>query len=156
MNQNWQGICNIPVAPADAVEGEAIPQYDLLTQYGRMTLPQVKAHAMSYQFQANRNAQNAHQMYEFLYSSLDDEAQVRVAVKEADYFIGSLANPTNKFFNDRLFLKTIIGVAHIDTRSTAAHNRQSMARFPAKITSLNHDIEKFNEYVKHQRDALLA
>lgn len=156
MNQNWQEICKIPVGPTIVVPDAVIPEYDLLTEYGRMTLAHVRSHAGSYQFVSGRSAQNAHQMYEFLYSSLDDDAQVRVAAKEVSYFISAAEAPESRFFNGPLFLKTIIGVAHIDTRATAAHIRQSMAKLPAKIASLNYDITKFNEYVTLQRNALLA
>jgi hypothetical protein len=155
MNQNWTFICTIPVPPANAVVGQVTPEYDLLTQYGRMSLANIKTAAEEYQFLPGRNAQNAHQMYEFLYSSLNDEAQARVALKESDYLLVAPGAPTN-YANGPLFLKTIIGIAHIDTRSTAAHIRQSLSMLPTKIASLDFDISKFNHYVKLQRGALLA
>jgi hypothetical protein len=155
MNQNWSGICTIPVHPLTVVAGQNIPEYDLLTQYGRMTLANIKAFSLTYQFDQGRSAQNAHQMYEFLYSSLNDEAQARVALKEGDYLLTEPGG-LNAYANGPLFLKTIIGVAHIDTRSTAAHIRQSLSMLPAKIASLDYDITKFNHYVKLQRGALLA
>jgi hypothetical protein len=155
MNQNWTDICTIPVHPITVVAGQIIPEYDLLTQYGRMTLANIKAFSETYQFRQERRAQNAHQMYEFLYLSLNNEAQARVALKEKDYLLTEPGGLT-AFANGPLFLKTIIGVAHIDTRSTAAHIRQSLSMLPAKIASLDYDISKFNHYVKLQRGTLLA
>jgi hypothetical protein len=157
MNQNWTVICTIPVPPSTAIAGQVTPKYDLLTQYGRMTLNNIRAAAEEYQFRHGRNAQNAHQMYEFLYSSLNDEAQARVALKEKDYLIYDTDDEIPmSFANGPLFLKTIIGVVHIDTRSTAAHIRQSLSMLPTKIASLDYDVTKFNHYVKLQRGALLA
>jgi hypothetical protein len=135
MNQKWTAICTIPVPPTAVVAGQIIPEYDLLTQYGRMTLANIKAFSETYQFRQERNAQNAHQMYEFLYSSLNDEAQARVALKENDY-LRTEPGGLSAFANGPLFLKTIIDVAHIDTRSTVAHIRQSLS----KIASLDYDI----------------
>ena len=121
-----------------------------------MTLANVKAKADSYQYGQGRPAQNSHQMYEFLYCSLNDDAQASVALRESDYLISQVGAPTIQYFNGPLYLKTIIGVAHIDTRSTAAHIRQSLAQLPTKIASLDYDIETFNRYVRLQRGALEA
>jgi hypothetical protein len=131
--------------PATAIAGQAIPKYDLLTQYGRMTLTNIRTAAEEYQFLHGRNAQNAHQMNEFLYSSLNNEAQARVAFKENDYLIFDPDALPMSFANGPLFRKTIIGVAHIDTRSTATtHIRQYLSMIPTKIASLDYDISKFN------------
>ena len=59
-------------------------------------------------------------------------------------------------FNGALYLKTIIGLAHIDTRATAAHIRQSLGKLQAKIAELDYDITEFNDYVKLQRSALMS
>jgi hypothetical protein len=59
-------------------------------------------------------------------------------------------------FNGALYLKSIIGLAHIDTRATAAHIHQSLGKLPAKIAELNFDVTEFNDHVKLQRSALLS
>jgi hypothetical protein len=57
MNQNWTAICTIPVPPTAITAGRAIPEYDLLTQYGRMTLANIKASAETYQFRQERSVE---------------------------------------------------------------------------------------------------
>jgi hypothetical protein len=132
MNQNWTFICMIPVPSATSVAGQAVPEYDLLIQYGRMTLTNTRTAAEEYQFLHGRNAQNAHQMYAFLYSLLNDEAQARVPLKENGYIIFDPDALPTGFADGPLFLKITIGVAHIDTRSTAAHIHQSLSMLPTK------------------------
>jgi hypothetical protein len=83
MNQNWSPICTIPVPTANSAAGATVPSYNLLIQPGRMTLVNIRVFADTYQFFPDQKAQNAHQMYELLYASLNDDVQVRVAVKEA-------------------------------------------------------------------------
>jgi hypothetical protein len=144
------------VLPTNATDGQAIPGYDLLTQYGQISLANIKAATEGYQFLQGRNAQKVTQKYEFLYSSLNNEAQARIALKENDYYIIEPGALTTNFANGPLFLKTIIDIAHIDVRSTAVHICPSLSMLQAKIASLDYDISKFNEYVKLQWGALLA
>jgi hypothetical protein len=161
LNQNWAGICTIPVAPpavpnVAAVPEANIPDYNLLTQFGRMSVADIRAKAETYQFAENRDAQNSHQMYQFAFNSLDDQAQAKLTLKEADYYIEDPEHPGSKYYNGPLYVKTLIGIAHVDTRATASHIRSSLSKLSAKIAELDYDIEKFNEYVKLQRSALLA
>jgi hypothetical protein len=153
LNQGWAAICTIPVTPANHVAGTTIPTYDLLEQFGRMSLADIKAHALTYQFRQGRAAQNSHQMYQFAYASLDDLTQGKVAILEKNYYLQDPANPTVKLFNDPLYIKTIIGCAHVDTRATAAYIRSTLAKLPAKIAELDFDIDEFSLYVKLQCSA---
>ena len=85
----------------------------------------VDTSARTYAFLQNRNAQNSHQLFQFLYRSMDDAAQARIGVHESDYPIFEPATPDVQMFNGALYLKTIIDLTHIGTRATAAHIRQS-------------------------------
>jgi uncharacterized membrane protein YgcG len=157
LNQGWSGICTIPVAQAGAVAGAESPTYNLLDQFGRMSLQDIKAHALTYQFASERAAQNSHQMYQFAYTSLDEQAQARVAILEKNYCLADPEHPTEaKLFNGPLYVKTIIGCAHVDTRATAAHIRSSLSKLSAKIAELDFDIDEFSLYVKLQRSALMS
>lgn len=90
-------------------------------------------------------------MYQFAYTSVDEQAQARVAILEKNYYIADPANPdSSKLFNEPLYVKTIIGCAHIDTRATAVHICSSLAKLSAKIAELNFDIDEFSLYVKLQ------
>jgi uncharacterized membrane protein YgcG len=156
IEQQWDDILNIEVPLAIPIQGQPAPRYNLVTQYGRMTKANVDTSARTYAFAESRDAQNSHQLFQFLYRSMDDAAQARLGVQESDFLIHEPADPTTLIFNGPLYLKTIIGLAHIDTRATAAHIRQSLAKLPAKLAELNFDITEFNTYVKVQRGALMA
>jgi len=157
IEQDWENILRIAVPPATPIAGQAAPIYNIVTEYGRMSMANVDASARrTYAFAQNRNAQNSHQLFQFLYRSMDDAAQARIGVHESDYLIFEPATPTVQMFNGALYLKTIIGLAHIDTRATASHIRQSSGKLPAKIAELDYDITEFNDYVKLQRSALMS
>ena len=47
-------------------------------------------------------------------------------------------------------------IAHIDTRSTASHLRETMSSLDKYIVTVDYDIETFNHYVAVQKSALLA
>ena len=66
----WQHILNVPK--------DAGGTRDLIDQYGLITLEDIRAHALVYENALGRDAQNASQMYNFLYSPLSDEAKLVV------------------------------------------------------------------------------
>jgi hypothetical protein len=80
IEQDWDDILRIAVPPAVAIVGQAAPTYSLVTEYGRMSMANVDASARTYAFMENRNAQNSHQLFQFLYRSMDDAAQARIGV----------------------------------------------------------------------------
>jgi hypothetical protein len=81
----WTSICTIPVPPTgNLVPGQVILTYSLLTQHGRMTLANVKVAVRTYQFDGGREAQNSHQLFQFLYCSPDDLAQTKLASYQRD------------------------------------------------------------------------
>jgi hypothetical protein len=102
-----------------------------------MTLANVEAAARTYQFDEGREAQNSHQLFQFLYRSLDDSAQqTKLDINETDYLIHDPEDPNVPYFNGPLYLKSLIAAAHFDTRAMAAHIRQSLAKLPAKLAEL--------------------
>ena len=60
------------------------------------------------------------------------------------------------YYSIPLYLKVLVGIAHIDTRSTVSHLRETMSRLDKYIVTVDYDIETFNQYVAAQRSALLA
>ena len=128
--QDWDNILRVAVPPATPIVGQAAPIYNLVTEYGRMSMAKVDTSASTYAFLQNRNLQNSHHPFRFLYRcSMDDAAQPRIRVHESDYLIFEPVTPDVQMFNGALvYLKTIIGLAHIDTRATAAHIRQSLGK----------------------------
>ena len=74
----WQSILNEP-------KGDSTK--NLIDKYCLVELEDIKAHALIYENEAGRNAQNASQMYTFLSASLTDEAKAMVLCDFADYTI---------------------------------------------------------------------
>ena len=72
------------------------------------------------------------------------EEQYKITVGATSYYSGPL------------LLKILVGIAHIDTRYTASHLRETMSSLDTYIVTVDYDIETFNQYVAAQRSALLA
>jgi hypothetical protein len=87
----WNGVTTVTIGGGPAIAGAAPPPvivtYDLLTQYGVVTLDQLRARAEVYENANGRGTQNAHMMYQCLYNSLTDEANLKVISDHDDYEI---------------------------------------------------------------------
>ena len=141
----WREILDIPTA--DGIK-------DLIDLYGLIELGDVKAHAMTYENEGGRNAQNASQMYEFLYNSLTKEAKLMVLSDYSDY---TIVNEDGVHINNgSTFLKVIIRNTTVDTRSTVCHLRENMKHLEVKMIDLGYDIDQFNQYVTSQIEQLAA
>ena len=60
------------------------------------------------------------------------------------------------YYSGPLYLKFLVVIAHIDTRSTTSHLRETMSSLDKYIVTFDYDIETFNQYVDYQRSDLLA
>ena len=145
---NWDTIINVPVTV-----GGVNLSCDLLSQHGMLTIAQVHAHVLPYQGFYGRAAHNSQQMYTFLYKSLDFQARMRMSMQEEQYKI-TVGN--NSYYSGPLYLKVLVGIAHIDTRSTTSHLRETMSSLDKYIVTVDYNIETFNQYVASQSSALLA
>ena len=144
-NFGWKNIVNIP---------KGNDTKHLIDQYGLLDLEDIKAHALTYENENGRNAQNASEMYNFLYSSLSEEAKLMVMSDFSDYAITTTDG--TRVSNGPCFLKVIIRNTTVDTRSTVFHIRENLNHLEAKILELSYDIEAFNLYVTSQVDQLAA
>ena len=147
---NWDNIINVPVTV-----GEVILTRDLLIQHGMLTLAQVHAHVLTYQGLDGRAEQNSQQMYTFLFEYLDAQACMCMcmSMQEEQY---KITVGSTSYYSEPLYLKALVGIAHIDTRSTASHLRETMSSLEKYIVTVDYDIKTFNQYVAAQRSALLA
>ena len=127
---------------------------NLIDQYGLVELEDIKAHALIYENEAGRNAQNASQMYTFLSASLTDEAKAMVLSDFSDYTI--ITDDGTQVTNAPCFLKVLIRNTTVDTRSTVFHIRENLNNLEAKILEITYDIEVFNLYVTSQVEQLSA
>ena len=87
---------------------------NLITEYGMLTLENVRAHATGYIGMHTRNAQNTAQFYHCLSKSLTENAKKKVMLEWDSYII-------NGQLNGPAFLKVIITASHMDTRATVSH-----------------------------------
>jgi hypothetical protein len=142
----WRSILEIPTAGGTTK--------DLIDLYGLIELAEVKAHAMTYENEGGRDAQNASQMYEFLYNSLTEEAKLMVLSDYVDY---TIVNEDGVHINNGpTFLKVIIRNTTVDTRSTVYHLRENLKHLEVKMLELGYDIDQFNQYVTSQIEQLAA
>lgn len=142
----WKNIINTPTG-GDTTK-------NLCEQYGLITMAQVRNHAQMYENAQARDAQNASQMYDFLESSLTEEAKALVLSDYADYTI--MTADGTQISNGPCFLKVIIRSTTVDTRSTIFHIRENLNHLEGKMLEVSYDIEAFNVYVNGQVEQLAA
>ena len=122
----------------------------LFTQYGLIKEERVRAAAVVYIGNNDRAAQNAYQMYLFLYKSLDEAFKAKVLTKE-DMFI------VNRRHDGPSLLKLIVTEVKVQTRSTSSHIRQSLMSLDKYMKeTAKSDISAFNRYVQECRDDLAS
>jgi hypothetical protein len=137
---NWLMTFSIPVGN---------DHYDLIKEYGSVTLEDVALFAETYVGTQTRHAQNSNQVYACLSESLTPEAQNRVALKTKKYTI-------NGVLDGICYFKVIVGLAHIDTLATVATIRISLLSLDSKIAEFQDNIVALNTFVKTQTDGLKA
>ena len=77
---NWQAILTIPVRLPPT-------SYNLVCDYGRMSLQDMQAKALTYVGIQGREAQDSYMLYNFLIESLTDSFKAQVLLYEQDYTI---------------------------------------------------------------------
>jgi hypothetical protein len=100
-NVNWQVTLTDPVGNFC---------YDLLRQYGSVTLQEVRTHAATYGGTQSRHAQNVWQIYLCLNESLMLEAKNKVVLEAANYSV-------NTYLDSLLYFKVIVQLSYIITRA---------------------------------------
>ena len=135
-----------PIVPAHS--------YDLVSQYGIITLAQIRAQAEVYEIASGRDAQNSSLMYQCLYNSLTEEAKLKVLKDKAQYEID--VGDDMIIGNGPLFLKVIVRNCTVDTMSTVFHIRRNLNQLKEYMIAVNCNIEHFNLYVSQQVEELSA
>lgn len=145
-SMGWTTILEIP---EDAELDLHSKLRSLITQYGQITLEQIRAHANVYIAQQARCAQDSMQLYHCLMNSLSKTGLNKVTVWEEDYTIGQLPSGP-------MLLKVILRESHIDTRATVRHIRAKLSQMATYLPTVNNDIPAFNRYVMELIDDLNA
>jgi hypothetical protein len=123
-----------------------------IENYGQITINSIKAAAAVHEAANDRNAQNSSQMYTFLITSLTDGLLGKVISQKEHY------TSATGFQDGPSLLKTIVTIAHVDTRAQAGYIRQCLARLSIVILTpeYNCNIQKINEYVVVLEEGLAA
>ena len=145
---NWQSILTISA-------GLPPTSYNLVRDYGRMSLQDVQAKALTYVGIQGREAQDSYMLYNFLIESLTDSFKAQVLLYEQDYTITPLGGqPAMK--DGPTLLKRLIMLTYIDNRATTAHIRETLIDMANQLTNLQGDITSFNDWVREQVRQLAA
>ena len=144
VEQNWTTTFSVP----EDVANPGVNVRLLTTDYGRVTLTQVRAYVEHSDGQ-NRTTQNSYMSYQCLMASLNEDAKAQVNVRRDDFMV-------NGHGSGPLLLKVIISLAHVDTEATVMVLRQRLADLHLYIMDINADIAKFNFYVDETLQGLNA
>jgi hypothetical protein len=129
----------------------ATSTYSLLTDYGRISLGRVKAHATSYIDTATRKAQDDRLLYECLLNSLSIAGKSKINLHQTSYTIGQGPNPSGI-----VFLKILIQESYLDSNATTGMIRTKLSNLDVYMAQVGNDIKKFNSYVTTMTKALAA
>jgi hypothetical protein len=66
IEHEWDGILRIGVPPTTNIQGQTAPVCNLVTQHGMMTMANVDTSLRTCAFTQSQNAQNSHQLLQFL------------------------------------------------------------------------------------------
>jgi hypothetical protein len=102
----WMPILDVP---PDLNEPDEV--INILSEYGRLDLVQIRNHCATYVGQQNRAAQDSAQLYQCLMHTLTREAHAKTTLYKNDYHIGDVGCGVP-------LLKVIIREAHVDTNAT--------------------------------------
>lgn len=153
----WRDIYMIPEILGPNAAANAVPRTrNLFSEYGIITVDEIRTHAMTYELANGRNAQNSSQFHTWIMNSLTDDAKGKILIDADDYTIpleGDMKTP-----NGPLCLKVLIRNCTIDTRSTNFHLRTSLTsqHLQTYLTSVSYDIELLNQHVKTCHAELMA
>jgi hypothetical protein len=152
----WQQTIEVIVGATAATltqPGNPGTTLQLINDYERLTLEQVRVTAKAHHASLNRNAQNDHQIYTCLSSSVDEVTKSKMLHEKATYMVGANRNVPSGM----LYFKLLMNKADVNSRAKAAHIRDNLNSLGVYMTSTaEYNISKFNDYVNTQTTALAA
>jgi len=135
-------ICSFQVTH----DGQQI-DVNIIEEYGRYTITDLRTHVETYYDQATRTAQYANMMYYCILNSITENANNRVINEQDQYVINGISSGP-------LLFKFLMNVVTIDTRATITNIRMDLSTLDSYISVVQFDIDKFNLYVKEKRKQL--
>jgi len=120
---------------------------DLLSQYGMLTIEEVRTEALTYVGDETRAAQASGQIAEMLMESIDGSTKLKLMLHDDEYII-------NGFKSGTCMLKCLISVVTIETRATVSCIRSALSALPELMNDVGSDITAFNLAVSSHLDTL--
>ena len=142
-SSNWLQIMSIP-------DSHGIHR-SIIDEYGQLTMKDVRANVDTYHGTDSRDAQNCYQLYTCLFESITKEAFLKINADSDQYLLRSTKEPSGV-----CFLLLLIQSATIHTQATVNTIRKSLYSLDSYMVKVDYDIEKFNQFVKNQREALMS
>ena len=120
---------------------------NLITEYGRLTVEDIETNIQQLIRQQTRQSQNSVQLFHCLTNYMTEAAHLKIVAELEKYMEGDTSVGV-------LLLKLIMQKTFIETRSTFTYLRENLANLETYMSTVNSDIEKFNQYVKVNVDGL--
>jgi len=147
---SWQQVLQIP----EDIEDQESPKHYLVQEYGLVTLDQVKNHIKTYCGKQSRFAQDDAQLFHCLMASLTADGKRKVLLQKQHWNIVDDDGITHR--SGVALLKTIVRISYIDTNATVLSIREALSSLDQYMVEVSSDVEKFNEHVVSQLNALAA
>ena len=117
--------------------------------YGQLSESEITTYATMFVDSDTMQMENKYQLYHLLNNSLNVSEAVKIISDITKYQI--VSNPCADLISKLLIHKSII-----KTMDTASNMRENLSSLDAYISTVNPDIEKFNEYANINYEALSA
>jgi hypothetical protein len=121
----------------------------LVHNYGQLTPEDISAFEAPFIGQETRQAQNDFQLYYCITNTLDERVHLQI-VSEAELY-----NMEGTHSGIMLF-KLLMRKANTDTRATASHIREKLTNLDLYMSTVDSNIELFNQHGKVNRDGITA
>jgi len=136
-----QGILMVPDA--------AGVRTNICSGYGRRSVDEVYADALTYCFDETRKAQDSANLYQCLMGSLTPEAQARILQFHNEYTVTRvLPAPAVQTRSGSVLFRIIVRESCIDTVFTAREVRLQLSSLDRYMVTCSHDIQLFNQHVR--------
>jgi len=137
---------------------------DLMTHYGTISIQDCKDAALGYlklgtdgELEINKKSQMSAQMLTCIQASISDECALKVVTSGESYEIEVKdGHEKATVLDGPLYLRILISRITIDSRSTVSYIRRTLSELDDYMTSVDHNVTAFNEFVRLQLDALTA
>jgi hypothetical protein len=121
----------------------------LIHNYGQLTPEDVAAFVTTFIGQETRQAQNDVQLYYCIANTLDERGHLRIVSEAESYTMGGTHSGIMLF-------KLLMRKANTDTRAAASQLRENLTNLDSYMSTIDSNIELFNQHVKVNRDGLTA